>query len=101
MFLKTNEALGTIKAGKEVTMEFPYDDNISYIKEIRGCNCASVYNVASKKQIVLKYIPTFPKHLKEMNQTQFHTNKNFIVTAVLKDGTDSSYTLSFEAIVIQ
>ncbi len=99
MFLKTEHDLGTIKAGSTHRMEFPYDESINYISRITGCGCASSYNKAKERMIVLVFTAgDIPKHL---STTIWTITKNYEIEAVLNDGTVAKQNISFKAIIVR
>lgn len=99
MFLKTEHDLGIIKAGSKNNMEFPYDESVSLVTRITGCDCSSSYNKAKERMVVLVFTAMeIPKHL---STTKWVITKSYEVEAVLKDGTIAKQKISFKAIIVK
>lgn len=96
----TNPSLngGTIRIGQKSVFDFYYTSEVDHITNIHGCGCTSIENLPNNNLIRLVYVPSrIPKHYEP--QGHWTTTKPFIITIQLKDGTETTETISFTVTV--
>lgn len=80
MFKLTEIDLGTVQSGKELIVEFPYDNIRLITKTIASCDCAIPSDFNKKKKIVVKFTPkAVPQHLINDGRSSYKTEKNIEV----------------------
>jgi len=101
MFEESYKHLGTLHVGVETSVVYKYSEQAILLKRVVSpCDCARVYNDASKRELTVKYIPKeIPIHLR--HQGHYKSVKRFEVLFDLNDGTEQAASFSFEANIIK
>lgn len=99
MFTNPDRDLGTLQSGKEVVVDFPYEDGIIITKIISPCDCAVPTDFRKAKRVQVKFVPKkVPKHLELQNIKSYKTEKNLTVHFT-KDGVNQQRMLTITATI--
>lgn len=100
MFKLINQDLGTKIAGKELILEFPYD-NIKVITRMESpCDCSIPSDIRTQNKVVVRYTPKkVPQHLVAEGKNFYKTEKNILVTYLDSNETQRTETLTFTATI--
>ena len=80
MFKLTEIDLGTVHSGKELIVEFPYDNIRLITKTVASCDCAIPSDSNKTKKIVVKFTPKkVPQHLVAEGRSSYNTEKHIEV----------------------
>lgn len=68
MFKVKDIDLGDVLEGKELVVEFPYEDIKRVYKMVLFCDCTKINNYRKDQKIVIKYTPKeIPTHLSQVS----------------------------------
>lgn len=100
MFKNTEIDAGHLKVGREVTLEYPYEDIRLVTRITSPCDCTDVKNDWKNNKVVVKYKPKdVPEHLKAIGKYSYSVNKVIEVAYTNTSGQDCTQKLILKATI--
>lgn len=102
MFTVTKKELGTLKVGREVTIEYPYTD-IKVITSMQSpCDCSVPHDIRTNHKVVVKYTPKpIPQHLKLEGKKSYIVQKTITVNFLDNNKVNRIQNLIFTATIVE
>lgn len=102
MFTITKKELGTLKVGKEVSVEYPYTDIKIITRMESPCDCSVPHDIRTNNKVIIKYTPKpIPQHLKLEGKKSYKVEKTITVNFLDSNKVNRIQNLVFTATIIE